>query len=406
MIHIRLLGNPIITINDNSLINRISKKGLALLTYMLIEGKQEYTRENLANMFWTDYTHSSSLSNLRYTIWRIRDAFKTYGYCDVISNIGKTGITLNREFIESDILSFLEDHSDATDAKKIMEISKLYSGDFMEGFYLHDACYFNDWILNIRHDLQIRYFNIQYTLSDYYRDIGDIDGVRNELGKLIKIDPFNEDVYCRLIKAQLLAGNKSAAIASYKKIKRILRDELNISPNKELSDLYNDITYSDLINSSAPKYNTHSRVDKTTISIEKNNLSIDKLGNGISIEMGISPGFRVEYEGIFEMLESINNRLENVDLISFSQEGFSSDYMLFRSVCNALDNLGLSAIQINIKNMHFMDCKTIDFVSFLYRSNIRCNIVFNLSYDSSWENKRLDDFVSAHKSCEAVTSKI
>jgi len=306
--------------------------------------------------------------------------------------------------------------------------SQLYSGAFLEDFYIKDAPLFNDWVFYEREDLQRNYFKLQMNLSKEYQKQKWYSKAIAPLNKLIKFDPLHEELYFHLIKLNYLSGNRTASIETYHKLKKLLREELNISPSKEIQELYNHIfkeernpsiqqtkplsgisELSDLIE--LDKKGIHIRIfassSEENIKAMKTKFEeIPSQKNSIIIDMLVESGQRIEYEGVYEIAEkllfTISKRkhieaLENIAtcLNQMLKSLPMKEYALFLSLCSVFNRLEKETFILKFYNLHWCDCKTIDFLSFLTRKCPYLNIHIVGIYDSNWENHSFQLFKKA-----------
>lgn len=426
MIEIKILGDVKVYIENNDITSMLSKKGLGLLTYMLINNRDTFYREKLAAMLWDNHTKESAYGNLRYAVWKIRSAFNEHSLNNVLKSKGRNKLTLEKEYFNSDAGEF-NILSNESNKESLIKASRLYRGNFMENFYIYEATSFNDWVFNERESLQRKYFDIEIKLASIYAGDNELKKATNELNKLIKIDPLNEKVYFTLMKYQKQIGNRVAAVNTYKKIKQVLRDELNISPAVELQNLYNEILMEKSYERQeykAPPFQSHTtNLSKTQIKIFKSNIpeklkSYSHMLTNIYddeeyiIDIATTPGLRINYEGIFEILDgieallykySINEHERIVEIISDIKHSYKlQEYYMFTKIVDILKFLGDNKIIIRVWNLHYLDDKTIDFISFLYRNACNEGVYIYGIYNTNWYSDRVDQFLKAFSSEDSV----
>lgn len=433
-IDVYFLGNYKILFNNENITTKFSKKSLGILCYLIMNSDKFHYREKLASMFWEDYKRESAYSNLRYALWQIRKVFKKYTDEKVIITKGKNVISISKNLINSDVKMYLDyiKQSNKVDIslnqKKnlLLSASKLYKGDFIENFYIYDISHFNDWFFNEREYLQRMYFDVQLQLSDIYIKQKKIRAAITELNKLINIDSLNEEVYYRVIKYQYMSGNRVAAVNTYKKLKLTLRNELNISPSAEIQELYNKIvTENNAINLSSKNssikdhinlnkdFNGLNKSIKVFISDKPDTLKkfsrliyeFDKSSEFMIIDICISPGSRINYEGVYEILDgfqafySNKSAKLNSDFYELIDEIRSittlREYSLFKKMIELFSSNNTPDILIKVWNFHLLDEKSIDFLSFLFRKIDGKKINLIGIYDLRWNNERLNSFIRA-----------
>lgn len=426
MIEMKILGDIKVYAEKNDISSKLSQKGLGLLAYMLISNKDTFYREKLATMLWDSHTKESAYGNLRYTVWKIRSAFNEYSINNILKSEGRNKLTLEKEYFNSDAGEF-NMLSNESNKENLIKASRLYRGNFMENFYICGATSFNDWIFNERENLQRKYFDIEIKLASIYAGNNELKKATNELNKLIKIDPLNEEVYYTLMKYQNQIGNRVAAVNTYKKIKQVLRSELNISPSIELQNLYNEILMEKSYERQEYKVQhiqgLTTNLSKIQIKIFKSNipeklksysLILSNINNNEKyiIDIATTPGLRINYEGIFEILDGIEalinkysfNEYEKiVEIISDIKHSYKlQEYYMFTKIVDVLKLLGDNKIILRVWNLHYLDDKTIDFISFLYRNTYSEGVYIYGIYNNNWYSDRVDQFLKAFSREDSV----
>jgi len=118
---------------------------------------------------------------------------------------------------------------------------EIYSGEFLEGFYLKNCPDFNDWIFYEREKYQESYSTLLLKLAKLYLKSNMYNESILVLNEVLKINPYREDVYLELMKLHIQTNNVQAALKEYEKCEYILREELNIRPNEEVIEYYRNV---------------------------------------------------------------------------------------------------------------------------------------------------------------------
>ncbi|KUO74222.1 MAG: hypothetical protein APF77_08660 [Clostridia bacterium BRH_c25] len=429
----KFLGQLDFIYNEESITSSLSQKACGLLCYLMMNPRKTHYREQLAEMFWGNSRVYSANNSLRYTLWIIRKNLESDGHSQVyVTNSSKNTIKFIEDKLDSmDVLQFRKLHSRSRESSLdsntritfMEEASKLYGGIFLNEFYIKDAPAFNDWVFFEREELQRLYFEVQVSLSKEYEKLGLYDKAISPLNKLIKIDPLHEDIYYRLINLYNISGYRATAIETYHKLKKILREELNISPMKDIHALYQQIRiekeivppqeHEGLVKSEPRQLITlykdgfHMKifVTESTSTIQEISTLLKeiKLDNmSTTAEITKLPGKRVPYEGLYEIadgyLDIASKRVEcDIDSVALEINRIKNTYplekyVLFQSLCDAFHKTeGMKMIFI-IYNLHFLDDDTIDFLSFMTRKCGNMNILIFAIYDANWDNQRLNLF--------------
>lgn len=429
MIEIKLLGTYRIISDGTDITHLFSQKDKGLLCYITVNQENTFTRERLIGMFWDSYKRESAYSNLRYTIWHLRKIFKEYGNDIILHSRGKNLIEIEEKSVFIDLKEWQEltekyNSGEDTSIENLIKISDLYYGDFLKDFCLADNLEFNDWVFNTKESLQRLYFETQMDLAKYYAKNNGIRKAIAQLNKLIQFDPMNETVYYTIMNYQYFSGNKVAAVNTYRNLKRMLRKELNISPSEKIQELYDhiineekkeivmDTSYTHTKNISTLKYTATKREITFFISPHSSSLNnfhqkigyLSKNSENYFIDICQSPGIRINYEGIFEIIDELQDYFKNQsnqikmqfeDIVSEIMDSKLMDYHLFNNVTKILDTYVEKKVFIRIWNFHFLDSKSAEFISFLYRNIKNNEISFKIIIDEKWMNDKISYFVES-----------
>ncbi|MGV8980419.1 AfsR/SARP family transcriptional regulator [Clostridium sp.] len=440
----RFLGQLDFIFNGESITSSLSQKACGLLCYLMMNPCKTHYREQLSEMFWGNSNVYSANSSLRYTLWIIRKNLESSGNSqNFIINSTKHTIRFTDDKLDLlDVFQFKNLHNRSKDnmldsntkIKLMEEASKLYGGIFLNDIYIKDSPAFNDWIFFEREELQRLYFEVQINLSDEYEKLGFYDEAIVPFNKLIKIDPLHEELYYRLMNLYNISGYRTTAIETYLKLKKILREELNISPMKDIQELYHQIRiekdpllpkqHGGLTKNELRHYislckegfhmkffMTESYSETQKIHTLLNGIKFDNMW--ITADVTTLPGKRVPYEGLYEIIDGY------IDIIMQKKDQIDTDailleidqiknnyhlekYKLFQSICNILHKVEDIKMIFNIYNFHLLDNETIDFLSFFTRKCRNMNILIFSAVDTNWDNKRFDLFRMEFKNEERI----
>jgi len=74
--------------------------------------------------------------------------------------------------------------------------------------------------------------------SDFYQWHGELDVALKLAQEAVSIEPFRETGHQRLMRLLRDQGNRAEALRAYERFRRLLRDELGVSPSPETEALY------------------------------------------------------------------------------------------------------------------------------------------------------------------------
>ncbi|MBS3995009.1 MAG: AAA family ATPase [Alkaliphilus sp.] len=220
-IKIKLLGTPSVKINDEPVAFPF-RKAEALFYYMAV--KKQVSRDELVSLLWSEMDEENAKKNLRHAMYKLR---KTFGL-DIIISPQKSNVILNPDIaMEVDLDIFLHDPT------RDIEV---YSGEFLQGFYVKEGEQFEEWMLQYRDYLKYSFSNKLYERIE--EGISPVE----KYGKLlIAEDPFDERAYRTLMKIYARERAYSKVISTYHKLSETLDKELGIGPDGETKALYDEI---------------------------------------------------------------------------------------------------------------------------------------------------------------------
>jgi DNA-binding SARP family transcriptional activator len=118
---------------------------------------------------------------------------------------------------------------------KFERAARLYKGDFLE-----DEMY-DSWNSLDRENLREIYLVILDRLSKFYIENGQVITANSLCEKIIQKDNCREDIHRRLMRCHYYSGQRFKAIRQFRKCKIILKNELEVAPDKKTVELYEQI---------------------------------------------------------------------------------------------------------------------------------------------------------------------
>ena len=247
-LELRLLGPPEVR-TDGDLVDFPTRKTLALLAYLAVE-KGMQRRERLAALFWPESDASRGRANVRNTLNYLRKSLPQ-------TDDGKTPhLIIDREALGFNVDApyhlDLETVAQAADvvarpgpvgadahdeAAALHEAVDLYRGDFLEAFSLGDAPAFDHWVALESERWHRRMDAIFDRLSALYFDRGRLKLAEETTLRWLEHDALQESAYRRLMRLQLAAGDRTAALQTYERGRETLQAEMGIPPSPEMEAL-------------------------------------------------------------------------------------------------------------------------------------------------------------------------
>jgi DNA-binding SARP family transcriptional activator/predicted ATPase len=254
-----LLGKPQVTRNGVPVTGFIYKKALALLAYLAVT-RRPHSREALAGLFWGEMPDDAAKANLRKILSTLREIAGPELIIDrqTVAIDPAGAVWLDTQILEAQLSQIRRGHDDLppsagplnalpeSDVRRIEDAVGLYRGDFLEGFYLHSALAFEEWVLSERERLRQMALHGLYRLVAHYTARGDYDQGLDHATRLLALEPWHEEVHQQMMLLLALSGQRSAALDQFETCRRLLADELGAEPNRDTVDLYHRIVRGEL----------------------------------------------------------------------------------------------------------------------------------------------------------------
>jgi predicted ATPase/DNA-binding SARP family transcriptional activator len=244
---IHLLGTPQFQLDDVP-VAASRRAVVALMAYLAVTDLehpgQRSSRDSLAELFWTDYDPAKGLANLRHTLWEVTQ-FIGEGW--VIAE--HESVFLNpRAALTLDVAQFrslggqvVQQLDPALRIPLLVDASKLYRGEFLNGFTLKEGSSFNEWVLTKAEILRREFASDLDMLVEDYSALSQAQAAIPYAQRLIELDPLKEIAHQKLMWLYALTDQPTAAIQQYRSLEKLLRKELNLDPQPETRELYRKI---------------------------------------------------------------------------------------------------------------------------------------------------------------------
>jgi predicted ATPase/DNA-binding SARP family transcriptional activator len=243
------LGGPRIEL-DGSTLNLDTRKATALLAYLAISG-QTQGRDTLSALLWSDYDQSHARGALRRTLSVLnRSLNMSTAYLEIsresISLIRSSGYWVDVEQFRAKIAQ-CETHGHSRQEvcprciPPLKAAAELYHGDFLAGFSLRDSPEFDEWEFFTSESLRREYSNALQKLIEALSGRGDSENAIQYARRWLAVDPLLEEAHRVLMQLYDWSGQRNAALRQYQECKRILEQELGVSPLLETNEIYQAI---------------------------------------------------------------------------------------------------------------------------------------------------------------------
>lgn len=212
----------------------------ALIAYMSLHYDAPQTRRYVAFQLWPDSAESQARRNLRKTLYQLRQTFPAiehYWQIDARTIRWREGAPCIVDVVEFEQKLVQVDALGANPAAQqacLAEALALYGGDLLP------SCY-DEWIAPERDRLRSLYQDglaRAAQLAESQRDYAVAIHYGNEL---LRLEPFHEAAYGRVMRLHMLNHDRAAALQTYQSCVIQLKQELGVEPSTELQQMHRDL---------------------------------------------------------------------------------------------------------------------------------------------------------------------
>lgn len=222
------------------------RKTRALLAYLAV-GRQSYSREALAAVFWPDYSERDGRADLSRALSTLR---ATMGADYFLTD--RESVALNEQAnLWVDVVAFRRQLDDCRSLaagergdecrQKLLAAVGHYQADFLAGFTLADCPAFDEWQLLQTEALRRDLSWALKKLSHEYAARNELDQAIVYAQRRVGLDPLHEPAQRQLISLYARNGQRSEAHRQYQACERLLAEELGVEPLLETKELYEQI---------------------------------------------------------------------------------------------------------------------------------------------------------------------
>lgn len=207
-----------------------AKKTRALLAYLALPAGRQHTRDELADLLWSDREDKQARASLRQALGDLRRDFDAVAISPLIFDHDK--VAVDAAMVEVDVAT-LERCAASEDSDDLRRAAAVYAGDLFHGFDVSDPSY-AEWLRGERERLRGLAIHVLRRLLE--REAGQ---AAISVGKrLLELDPLSEETHRTLMRRYAEAGETGAALKQYEKCRDVLRRELTAAPSPETEALH------------------------------------------------------------------------------------------------------------------------------------------------------------------------
>jgi len=222
-----------------------SKRARDILCFIASRQHRRASKDTLIDTFWRDDDPESVEKKFHPTISYIRKALNSNQLLRQNFLLYKDGeYLLNPDLsYRSDVEEFDRVVAEAAEARRRGETERcreayeeavsLYRGEFMQGTN-------DEWVEGQRSYYRDQYLRMLEKLAAAAQDAGEWERSLALAQKILRDDPFREEVHCRVMRAHAALGNRVAVKEQYETLRGLLREELGVEPAQETQRVYRE----------------------------------------------------------------------------------------------------------------------------------------------------------------------
>src|SRR5262245_19858570 len=224
MLYLRTFGGLSLNDGEHNLLPD-QRRRLALLALLAVAGDRGMTREKLVAVLWPESTTESGRHSLHQLLYYLRKNVHE----DLLD--GTDPLRLNPQVVQSDIAAF-EKAAGSLASEQMLE---LYAGPYLDGFFLHAAPEFDDWVEAQRSRLHVICTSALYRLARAADDQEQHTVAIARWRALTTMESFDARANLGLMRALAAAGDPNGALRHARAYEESLRQKLGESPSPDVS---------------------------------------------------------------------------------------------------------------------------------------------------------------------------
>lgn len=236
---------------DNEVHDKLwkTRKSKCIFAYLATQAGKDVGDEKIMDMFWPDNPPDKARQSLYAALSHMRKALEAGGEPGenervVLARKGFYRFNDDRPWF-FDISEFerlydlgqahLRDGKEDEAISSFQKAEGLYQGPFMEGYYA-------DWAIYLKENLEIKYIEILETMMEHFFAKERYEVACDYANRLLQIDNCHQEAHITLMTAHVEQGKPALAIRQYQSCTQVFKDELNLSPPSEMTEMYLEIT--------------------------------------------------------------------------------------------------------------------------------------------------------------------
>jgi DNA-binding SARP family transcriptional activator len=234
MLLLRTLGGLSLSRGDENLTGAVTqRRRLAILALLAVAREGGMSRDKLQAYLWPETDAARARHVLNQLLYAQRRQVAVEGLF-----LGRKTLRLNPAVIGTDLSPF----EAALERGDLEGGVGLYTGPFLDGFFLKDAPEFERWVDDQRTRLARRYREALAALAGRRTAHGDHAGAAAWWRRAAEDDPFDSAAALGLVASLAAVGDRSGALREGRRHEQRIRADLGIAPDPRLADLLSQLS--------------------------------------------------------------------------------------------------------------------------------------------------------------------
>ncbi len=238
VLHLELLGDFRLRTESGSLVTISAKKSQAMLAYLGVKPAQLVSRDKMASLLWSSTAPEQARQSLRQTLSTLRKELAQISPQKILVEEGDF-LSLDPSLVHVDVVEF-ESLVAAGSAESLDPATRLYSGDFLDGFLI-DEERFDQWVIAERDRLHRLALRAHAQLVEMLARVDSLDEAIAVAQRALRIDPLQESMHRTLMRLYMQSGDLLNALQQFDNCSKVLRRELDVEPDAETKALQQEI---------------------------------------------------------------------------------------------------------------------------------------------------------------------
>ena len=242
MIYIQMMGEFVINIDGREIHSFVTKsrKGVAMIEYLILNNGREVPKQRLLNVLWGGYAATNPENALKTLISRLRKmlAEEDQDLAECIKSVRGAYMWENAPNMRVDMLEIMElfelipREADPEKRRHLYErLIRLYKGDLyltgdIEGGESYEAA------------LHSEYLDAVYDYIELLRSGEEFDLIVDVCRKALVIDQFDDRLNMEMMQALVDSKRSDEALVQYQKVEELNQKYMDAEPSEEMQNFY------------------------------------------------------------------------------------------------------------------------------------------------------------------------